>query len=64
MNKTYKMDSQSKKSTGLNLEMESLENYRALAKTYRSSDEYSKMIDLYPALQTSIKDCRNERLVA
>ena len=58
------MDSQSKKSAGLNLDMESLENYRALAKTYRNSDEYSKMIDLYPTLQTSIKDCKNERLVA
>ena len=58
------MDSHSNQSDGLNTEMKSIKNYRALEKTYRQSDEYSRMIDLYPALQISIKNCKNERLVA
>ena len=50
--------------TNLSLEMETVEHYRKIAEGYRCSDEYSKMIGLYPTLETSIKDCSGEKLVA
>ena len=47
-----------------NLEMESEDHYRKKANSYRTSPEYGKMISLYPILETSIKDCQDEILVA
>ena len=47
----------------LSLEMQTVEHYRELAQGYRSSEEYLNMIGLYPALQTSIQECRNEAIV-
>ena len=46
------------------LEMETEDHYRKKAHVYRSSPEYGKMISLYPILETSIKDCKGENLVA
>ena len=46
------------------LEMETEDHYRKKASFYRTSPEYGKMISLYPILQTSIKDCQGEKLVA
>ena len=46
------------------LEMESEDQYRQKANDYRTSPEYGKMISLYPILETSIKDCKDENLVA
>ena len=46
------------------LEMETEDHYRKRANSYRSSAEYGKMISLYPILETSIKDCKGEILVA
>ena len=46
------------------LAMETEDHYRKKAKFYRTSPEYGKMISLYPILETSIKDCRGENLVA
>ena len=46
-----------------NLEMETKEHYRQKAKGYKISEEYGKMISLYPALETSIKDCHGENLI-
>ena len=46
------------------LEMETEDQYRKKANSYRTSPEYGKMISLYPILETSIKDCKNENLVA
>ncbi len=46
------------------LEMESEDHYREKANSYRTSPEYGKMISLYPILETSIKDCKDENLVA
>ena len=46
------------------LEMETEEHYRQKAKSYRISSQYGKMIDLYPVLETTIKDCDGENLVA
>ena len=47
-----------------NLEMETEDHYREKANVYRTSPEYGKMISLYPILETSIKDCKGEILVA
>ncbi len=46
------------------LEMETEDHYRQKANIYRTSPEYGKMISLYPILKTSIKDCKDENLVA
>ena len=46
------------------LEMETEDHYRKKANIYRTSPQYGKMISLYPILKTSIKDCKNENLVA
>ena len=46
------------------LEMETEDHYRKKANFYRSSTEYGRMISLYPILETSIKACKGENLVA
>ena len=46
------------------LEMETEDHYRKKATFYRTSPEYGKMISLYPILETTIKDCKDENLVA
>ena len=46
------------------LEMGNEDHYRKKANTYKTSPEYGKMISLYPILETSIKDCKGEILVA
>ena len=46
------------------LEMETEDHYRKKANFYGTSPEYGRMISLYPVLQTSIKDCKGESLVA
>ena len=46
------------------LEMETEHHYKKRANSYRTSPEYGKMISLYPILKTSIKDCKDENLVA
>ena len=46
------------------LEMETEDHYRKKANVYRTSPEYGKMISLYPILEMSIQDCKDEHLVA
>ncbi len=46
------------------LEMETEDHYRKKASFYRTSPEYGKMISLYPVLESSIKECKGENLVA
>ena len=46
------------------LEMETEDHYRKKANSYRTSPEYGKMVSLYPILETSIKDCKGEHLLA
>ena len=46
------------------LEMETEDHYRKKANVYRTSPQYGKMISHYPNLETSIKDCKDENLVA
>ena len=47
-----------------NLEMGTEDHYRKKATCYKTSPEYGKMITLYPILENSIKDCKDENLVA
>tara|TARA_Y100001968_G_scaffold314811_1_gene340639 strand:- start:2215 stop:2349 length:135 start_codon:yes stop_codon:yes gene_type:complete len=44
--------------------METEDHYRKKASFYRTSPEYGKMISLYPILETSIENCKGEKLVA
>ena len=45
------------------LEMKSEGHYKKAAKSYRKSDQYTNMINLYPILQTTLIDCEDENLV-
>ena len=47
----------------ISLEMKSEGHYKKAAKSYRASDQYIKMINLYPVLQTTLIDCKNESLI-
>ena len=47
----------------ISLEMKSEGNYKKAAKSYRKSEQYINMINLYPILQTTLIDCKNENLV-
>ena len=43
--------------------MKSEVHYKKAAKSYRKSQQYIKMINLYPTLQNTIIDCKDENLV-
>ena len=45
------------------LEMKSEGHYKKAAKSYRKSEQYINMINLYPILQTTLIDCEDENLV-
>ena len=45
------------------LEMKSEVHYKKAAKSYRKSQQYIKMINLYPTLQNTIIECEDESLV-
>ena len=47
----------------ISLEMKSQVHYEKAAKSYRKSDQYINMINLYPILQRMLIDCENENLV-
>tara|TARA_B100000579_G_C22674274_1_gene777185 strand:+ start:354 stop:530 length:177 start_codon:yes stop_codon:yes gene_type:complete len=47
----------------ISLEMKSEVNYKKAAKSYRKSDQYINMINLYPILQNTLIDCEDENLV-
>ncbi len=47
----------------ISLEMKSEEHYKKAAKTYRKSDQYINMINLYPILQNTLIECADENLV-
>ena len=54
----------SQESSGkISLEMKSEFHYKKAAKSYRKSLQYIKMINLYPTLQNTIIDCKDENLV-
>ena len=45
------------------LEMKSQGHYEKAAKSYSKSDQYINMINLYPMLQSTLVDCKDENLV-
>ena len=47
----------------ISLEMKSEVHYKKAAKSYRKSQQYIKMINLYPTLQNTLIECENENLV-
>ena len=47
----------------ISLEMKSEGHYKKAAKTYRKSEQYINMLNLYPILQNTLIDCKNENLV-
>ena len=52
-----------KSSKELSLEMKSEGHYKKAAKFYRESEQYIKMINLYPTLKQTLSYCRDENLV-
>ena len=52
-----------KSSRKISLEMKSEGHYKKAAKSYRESEQYIKMINLYPTLQNTLIDCEDENLI-
>ena len=57
------MTTSQRTSKKISLEMKSEGHYKKAAKSYRKSDQYINMINLYPILQTTLIDVKNENLV-
>ena len=57
------MTTSQQSSKELSLEMKSEGHYKKVAKSYRKSEQYIKMINLYPTLHNTLIYCRNENLV-
>ena len=57
------MTTAQRKSRKISLEMKSQWHYKKAAKSYRKSDQYINMINLYPILQSTLIDCEDENLV-
>ena len=57
------MTTSQRTSRKISLEMKSHGHYKKAAKSYRKSDQYINMINLYPILQSTLIDCENENLV-
>ena len=47
----------------ISLEMKSEWHYKKAANSYRKSEQYINMINLYPILQTTLIDVEDENLV-
>ena len=45
------------------LEMKSEVHYKKAAKSYRKSKQYINMIKLYPTLQNTLIECKDENLI-
>tara|TARA_Y100000589_G_C27164901_1_gene634330 strand:+ start:280 stop:456 length:177 start_codon:yes stop_codon:yes gene_type:complete len=52
-----------KPSEKISLVMKSEGHYKKAAEVYRKSEQYNNMINLYPILQDTLIDCKNENLV-
>ena len=57
------MATSQKSSRKISLEMKSEVHYKEAAKSYRKSEQYIKMINLYPTLQNTLIECKDESLV-
>ena len=47
----------------ISLTMKSEVHYKKAAESYRRSEQYNNMINLYPILQNTLIDCKNENLI-
>ncbi len=47
----------------ISLTMKSKGHYEKAAESYRRSEQYINMINLYPILQNTLIDCKNENLI-
>ena len=47
----------------ISLTMKSEVHYKKAADSYRRSEQYINMINLYPILQNTLIDCKNENLI-
>ena len=47
----------------ISLTMKSEGHYKKAAENYRRSQQYINMINLYPILQNTLIDCKNENLI-
>ena len=45
------------------LTMKSVVHYKKVAENYKRSKQYINMITLYPILQSTLIDCKNENLI-
>tara|TARA_Y100000589_G_C26942617_1_gene543063 strand:+ start:109 stop:285 length:177 start_codon:yes stop_codon:yes gene_type:complete len=52
-----------KPATKISLAMKSEGHYKKAAENYRRSEQYNNMINLYPILQNTLIDCKNENLI-
>ena len=47
----------------ISLEMKSEVHYKKAASSYRKSQQYIRMINLYPTLQNTLIECKDEDLI-
>ena len=57
------MTTSQESSRKISLEMKSEVHYKKAAISYRKSQQYIKMINLYPTLQNTLIDCEDENLI-
>ena len=57
------MTASQESSRKISLEMKSEVHYKKAAKSYRKSQQYIKMINLYPTLQNTLIECKDENLI-
>ena len=57
------MTTSQKNTRKISLEMKSEGHYKKAAKSYRKSEQYINMINLYPILQTTLIEVEDENLV-
>ena len=57
------MTTSQRTSRKISLAMKSEGHYKKAAEGYRRSEQYINMINLYPILQNTLIDCKNENLI-
>ena len=57
------MTTSQESSRKISLEMKSEFHYKKAAKSSRKSEQYIKMINLYPTLQNTLIECEDENLI-
>ena len=57
------MSASQETSRKISLEMKSEVHYKNVAISYRKSQQYIKMINLYPTLQNTLIECKDENLI-